>query len=150
MPANAPPPPVTAPQDPAGASSSVPVERIHRSPNGAITDSVRLVVRDANAWAEMWARLHAGTSPSPPMPEVDFAGSLVVVAALGQRTSGGFAIAVDSATLAGDRLTVWITSTSPGATCMTTAALTAPVVAARVQARATAVEFREERRVEEC
>lgn len=58
------------------------------------------MVRGREAWIEIWKRIYR---PDPtdgtmaPLPEVDFAREMLIVAALGERPTGGYGIIVDSA-----------------------------------------------------
>ena len=139
-----------ASQSPAPAAGAVPTEPLASLFNSGYEDSTRQVIRGDAEWAAAWERMHAGTSPQPSLPAVDFAGSLVLVAALGTRPSGGFAIAIDSVVRSGDALVAHVTSTAPGQSCGTTAALTQPVAAVRVGATAESVRWEERQVVREC
>lgn len=144
---------VTTPpgQSPApAAEGAVALERLASLHNSGMEDSARLVVRTAEEWAATWQRMHAGTTPVPAAPAVDFTRSLVLVAAMGTRSSGGHEIAVDSVVRRGAGLVAHVTSTAPGASCMTTSALTQPVAAVRVDATAADVTFEERQVVREC
>ena len=92
----------------------------------------RLVLTDAAAWARLWGEATAGYHPRPPVPAVDFAADVVVVAAMGTRASGGYSIHIDRAYEADGRLHVVVREVTPGPRCATTAALTAPLTAVRV------------------
>lgn len=129
---------------------AVPVEvtGLATTTDSRLMDSTRLVVRDPAALAAAWPALALGTPP----PKVDFADgrAMVVIVATGQRTTGGHAIRVDSATVAGDTLRVHVTTTRPGAGCLTSQAFTAPAAAARIASSAATVTFVEEGREEGC
>src|SRR5712671_3246759 len=58
-----------------------------------ITDPLRMVIRDRDAWREMWKRVHHGQFPElPSLPEIDFSREMIVVAALGGRPTSGYGI----------------------------------------------------------
>ena len=133
------------------AGSTLPVTRLRAEPysfsySGGITDSVRLTVRDAGEWQQVWSAVGHGT----PLPQVDFGQEMVIVAALGQRYSGGFSIYVDSAYQRDGHVEVVVRKVSPGAKCATTAALTEPVDIARLPASTQPVRFRERSLVHDC
>jgi hypothetical protein len=92
----------------------------------------RLVVRDANAWRDTWTAIWRDVSPPPPLPVVDFSRDMVVVAALGQRPTGGFSIVIADARVENGGLRVTVRTVSPGPGCGTTLAITQPVDAARL------------------
>jgi hypothetical protein len=107
---------------PYGNSTTLEVRRVGKWTHTGIAEARRLVIRNANAWAEFWSELGVGERP-----EVDFTRDLVVVVAAGQRPTGGHEIAVDQVAQSGTALTISVLETRPGPNCMTTAALTQPV-----------------------
>jgi hypothetical protein len=107
----------------------------------------RLLVRDAQTFADVWARAFG---PDVPVPNVDFAQERVIVAALGQRASGGYGIEVKSAVVEGGELVVDVTSTSPGRDCVVSLAITHPVDMVKVRIRAGSARFREQSLVKDC
>ena len=98
-----------------------------------IAEPLRALVRTEGEWRDLWARLAVNRIPRPEPPPIDFSERVVVVAAMGTRPTGGHAIRIDRVSYAGDTLWVEITSSAPGAGCMTTQALTAPVAAVAVE-----------------
>jgi hypothetical protein len=92
----------------------------------------RSVIRSDAEWAAFWSQVYSRQSPTPPRPAVDFAESIVIVAAMGTRPSGGYAIELEAIGKVGTDYHVIVRETSPGRNCATTSALTQPVVAARV------------------
>jgi hypothetical protein len=137
------------------AATVLPVTRLRAEPypltyNSGIGDSARVVVTSAGQWAQTWSAIWRNHSPQPALPQIDFAAEMVVVAAMGTRNSGGYAIYVDSAYQHSDRIEVVIRTVSPGTRCGTTAALTEPVDVARIPASSLPVRFREHGTVHEC
>jgi hypothetical protein len=108
---------------PYGASASgLELRRIGQWTHTGIAESRRQVIRDANSWAQFWAELGVGERPA-----VDFSRSMVVAVAAGQRSSGGYEIAVKRVTQAGGELTIEVEETAPGPNCVTTSVLSQPV-----------------------
>jgi hypothetical protein len=70
-----------------------------------------VVVKDANAWASLWAE-HAGASK--PLPAVDFSTSMVVGVFLGDRPSGCYGTSITKVTRGADGIAVQHTDTVPG------------------------------------
>jgi hypothetical protein len=141
----------------AAASRAVPVRRLR--PERAtfeyysgIGDSLRTVIGDEQHWREVWARIHRDERPIPPVPAIDWSRELVIVAALGRRSSGGFAIRIDSAYQRADTLEIVVRTEMPGRNCMLTAAFSQPVDLARLPRPAAAlpVRFRESTHAEPC
>jgi hypothetical protein len=110
----------------------------------------REVVRTAERWTALWGQLTANVQPAPPAPAVDFAAEMVVVAAMGTKPTGGFAIAIDGVHVDRDRLFVEVRETSPGRSCIVTQALTAPVALVIVPARAGTATFLERKETTAC
>lgn len=133
----------------------LPITRLRAEPysltyNSGLTDPARVIVTDAQQWAQVWGAIWRNHSPEPALPQIDFAQERVVVAALGQRNSGGYGILVESAAQHPDYVEVVVQKVSPGARCGVTAALTQPVDVARIPAGTLPVRFRERDAVQEC
>jgi len=118
--------------------------------NSGITSRKEVVIRDQAAWSELWQNIHATMTPAPPLPEVDFGQEMVLAAALGNRSGGGYDVVIAQAAEDAAGLHVEVAQTSPGAGCATTQALTQPVDLARVQRHEGPVEFVETQRVVHC
>jgi len=132
------------------AGSPVAVSPIALHAPARLEAPARIVVRSAAALADVWARLYAGVPQPPPLPAVDFAREMVLVAALGARPSGGHGVAIARAALDGGVLRVEVVETRPGAGCMTTQVITYPVAAARVALHDGAVEFVDRVETNDC
>jgi hypothetical protein len=116
--------------------------------SGFVT-STRAVVADAQTWASAWDQIW-NVSPAPlPLPAVDFGTSRVLVVALGAEPSGGYDIRVDSA-VTGTGTVVYVTTTAPGPTCLTTGASTAPAVLVRMPKSVEPVTFQDRNTVYNC
>jgi PrcB C-terminal len=141
------PTPGEAPPSPAPSGGQIEMRRIGQWSNTGIAESRRLVIRDKDAWASFWSQLGVGDRP-----EVDFNRNVVVAVAMGQRSSGGYDIAVKGVSEVAGELTVDVVETSPEPTCATTQALTQPVDVVVVvgAAGARSWNFREERQTREC
>jgi hypothetical protein len=107
---------------PYGNSRTLETRRIGQWTHTGIGEARRLVIKDANAWSQFWSELGVGDRPA-----VDFRRDVVVVAAAGQRQTGGHEIAIDRVTQRDGELIVEVVETAPGPNCMTTASLTQPV-----------------------
>src|SRR5687768_11485813 len=100
-----------------------------------INNRRRLLIEDAAAWTALWQEVTANYQPPPPVPTIDFNAESVVLAAMGQRNSGGYEILIDSVHEADGKMYVTVREVSPGGNCFVTAALSAPVMAVRVAKR---------------
>ena len=122
---------------------------IHESWSGFLTAS-RLVVADSRSWRIVWQRVYSSVTPQPPQPEVNFSREAVVVASLGERSTGGFDIRIDSVVTHEDGIAVYVTTAAPGPACFTPQSLTQPVHAVRVSLPHGAVYFDERPIVRDC
>ena len=118
--------------------------------SSGILKPLRVVIRDRDAWLELWKQLSSQQSPPPPLPEIDFSREMLIVVAMGQRNTGGFGIIVDGVYKRYKKLEVVVKSISPGNNCMTTQALTQPVDIVRVQKSDYSVVFRETDVTNDC
>jgi hypothetical protein len=108
-----------------------------------MTDSARLVIRDAARWREYWSQIHSPFIPQPRMPEIDFRREMIVLAALGQRPSMGYDILIRSASRDSAGIEVKLRRINPGAGCAVGAAMGGPVDLARIPASNLRVRFTE-------
>lgn len=137
------------------AGTAIPIVRLRAEPysftsHSGMQDPAWVVVRSAGAWNQLWSQIWRGHSPTPPLAAVDFSREMLVVAALGRRSSGGHSIFVDSAYQRSEHIEVVVRKVSPGSQCMVTGALTEPVDIARLPASTQPVRFRERSVVHNC
>jgi hypothetical protein len=128
-----------------GEGTQVQIRRIGQYNQSGITVPQRLVVRDDASYARFWSSLGVGGE----RPAVDFTRDVVIGVAGGQRSTGGYSIAVEQVVRAGTSATVRVVETTPGPGCMMTQALTQPVDVVVVAAAAAETWSFTERRVEQ-
>ena len=118
-------------------TGAVNVDQIDQGQYGDIVEGTQTALRTEEAYASFWERLHADRSSVPERPRVDFDEEVVVAVVLGQRSSGGYSVAIDEALAndAGSQILVRFTETVPGDECGVTQALTSPYVLATVEAQ---------------
>lgn len=129
-----------------GAGQDLQLRRIGQWTRTGVRESRRLVIRDANAFAQLWSELGVGERP-----EVDFTRDVVVAVSSGERPSGGYGIAVDRVRESNGELTVGVVETTPGPNCITAASPTQPadiVVVPSVTIRSWS--FLERKEVQSC
>ena len=114
-----------------------------------LTQPARTIVRDGATWQATWAEIFRNQAPIPQLPAVDFTREIVVVAAMGERRTGGHGIFIEGATEVSTGVTVQLRSVSPDSSCIVTLALTQPVDAVRLPRRDTVV-FAERATVTQC
>lgn len=121
------------------------VETLLEQAHSGLGEKRREVIRDATAWARLWAEIHAGESPAPAPPPVDFARHMLVAVATGTRPSGGYAIRVRSVVVRGEKLEVAVLETCPAPGAMVSMGLTQPVEVVRVPNAPQPASFQEVR-----
>ena len=90
----------------------------------------RDAVRDPAAWSKLWGEIQRTRMLPPP---VDFERQMVLVAALGERRSGGYAIEIVRAEVVEGTLVVHVRETGPAPGAIRTMALTAPLHAVAIR-----------------
>ncbi len=120
-------------------------------PASGYPEPTRLVVRNDAEWVVAWERLTAAIVPRPERPAVDFSEHMLLVATMGARASGGYAVSIPSARMEEEgTLVADVVETSPGAGCLTTAAVTHPAAVARVAHYDGPVAFAVQQAVRAC
>lgn len=122
---------LTLPRD----ASRVPpdqIETLAQESSSGVEARRRGVLRSEAEWTAFWEEVHARRMPAPERPDVDFEQSMIVVASMGTRPTGGYEIAFGEVGRVGASYHVVVRESAPGPNCMTTAALTEPVTAMRV------------------
>ncbi|HEX5869362.1 MAG TPA: protease complex subunit PrcB family protein [Longimicrobium sp.] len=118
--------------------------------NSGFEERTQLVVRTQAEWEQAWRRMWKNHSPVPAAPAVDFEREVLVLAAMGTRSSGGYRVQVQHAAAHPDHVVVRVIETSPGGGCVTTAALSEPVDVARLPRTDLPIRFRVVETVHEC
>ena len=124
--------------------------RLAHAYNSGFRQSVRTVIDNDADWRSAWSMYTAGLGSPPPAPAVDFARYEVIVAALGERNSGGYDMRISRLAMSSDFLYVELTSTRPGPRCFVTAALTQPVDMVRIPRQHPPVMFIEKSVEQDC
>lgn len=140
------PPPAGEPVD----GEEVEVQPLLHETVSGIHERRRQVLRSQEEWADFWEEAFAGRDPVPERPAVDFAERIVVVAAMGERPTGGFSVEVEEVRTTEDGLRVVVREVSPGPECIVTQAFTQPVTAVAVPDGQEEVSFEERESVREC
>jgi hypothetical protein len=125
------------------------LQPIHATLYSNVREPRRMLIRDAETWAEVWAEMISAGDPRTP-PFVDFTSEDVIVAALGERRSSGFGIAVTGITDDQTTTQVAVTTTIPGPTCDRAEIVTAPLHAVRIRKVEGTLTFDEHAAVRGC
>jgi hypothetical protein len=111
---------------------------------GGILKRSRLVIRDRERFDDLWEQIVGLKEDKPAPPEVDFSREMLIVAAMGERPSGGYEIVITGACEVDNQLEVHVRS-SDYAQCggAQLGVLTAPVDIVRIPKSDLPVVFRE-------
>jgi hypothetical protein len=143
----------TRPQTIPEGATELTVEAVEEIANrfySGIQDQRRVVIRSTEDWRAFWTEFTVLQQPPPDAPIVDFDRQMVIVAAMGRQTTGGYLIMIPAVHEHQGKLFVEVVEVSPGAGCMTTQALTAPATAIKVEARDDPVTFVERSEQQSC
>lgn len=121
-------------------TESQPIERLLSQQHSGLQERTELAIADRATLERTWLAIHGGVAGNA-APAVDFAQRTVIVVGLGERSSGGHAVRVDTVAREGDTTVVRYTASAPGAGCMTTQAITSPVEVVSVPRVAGQVRF---------
>ena len=118
--------------------------------NSGLREARYEAIRDPGSWENLWSSITTRGGPAPLFPQVDFDRDMVLVAAMGQRATGGYSIHIASVRPQGADLVVDVIRTSPGRRCGTTQALTQPADLVKVPASSRRIRWRFQDRVTDC
>jgi hypothetical protein len=108
------------------------------------------VIRNGEEWARAWDLVHAGRSPVPTRPAVDFGREMVVLAAMGSSNNGCFRVEVEAIHLRDTTLEIEVAELEPSASCGCTQQITQPVHVVRLERLTVAESFDVRRRSFSC
>jgi len=132
-------------------SSRVPVstQRILSEQDSGLQQSRRVVVRNAGDWQSIEGELRRG-GVSASLPVLDFGRSMVILAAMGTQSTGGYTITIEGVYRGEGRLWVMVREEAPGPGCMVAQVVTTPVDAVSVPRSDEPVSFVERKEKRGC
>jgi len=122
-----------APED---STDQIDANNFEQGTHGFLTDRTFDVIQDEAAFAELWEDLFSHRDEVPERPEINFDETHVVFASLGQRPTGGYAVAITEARYMPDQdeIMVEVTERVPSEDCAAIQILTFPYTVATVDA----------------
>lgn len=106
-----------------------------------VHEAKAVVVRDADAWAALWAAHGNGRSPAPLMPQVDFSTRMVVAVFAGQTGNGCRQVRIGKISAAAGKIVVSFEERDLQTFAVCTQAVSSPMVAVTVARSSEVVEF---------
>lgn len=125
------------------------VQPLHATLYSNILEARRILIRDAETWADLWPQMISAGDPRTP-PFVDFSKEDVLVAAMGERRVGGYQISVLEAVIGETNAVVVIRSTIPGPMCDRSEVINAPLDAVRIRKISGTLSFDERTLISDC
>ncbi len=126
----------TSPTTPPGAVS---FREVDSSPQSGYREAGRLVITEPAAWATFWERHSPGTAA----PNVDFASETILVAALGPKGNGCWAVRVTSVEQTAQGTQAVVTTHTPPEDMACISVVSYPITIAAVSGGGRAVVFEE-------
>ena len=129
---------------------SVTVQRIFTEQYSGIEQPLRVVIRTSDHWQSVWNEITRDrVTPAAP-PVMNFSQSMVILAAMGMRATGGHELSIKGVFRKEGCLSVVVQQIVLGDGCMTTQVLTSPVDAVQVPRSDEPVVFVEEQETRDC
>ncbi len=119
----------------------LPLRPVAQGYHSGIDQPEQRVIRAAAEWSKLWVR-HTATSSDKTPPKVDFTKEMVLAAFLGQRSTGGYAVQITDARVAGRKLLVTVQEKRPGRGELRAQLVTSPFCAVAVKASQLPVEWK--------
>ncbi len=107
----------------ADEGAAIPFRQIARGSYGGGDIRRYLVVQDEEQWKNLWHEIK-GRESEP--PRVDFVQNAVVAVFQGEKTSGGYSIAVEAVVEKGNCITIMVREREPGPKSLFTTAFSSP------------------------
>lgn len=98
-----------------------------------LSDSYFAVVSTEEDFSGLYREIHSGEIPSPQPPPVDFSESFIVVIAMGEKPTAGYAVEIGQVVREGSKLKVEIRYIEPPAERMLATVITRPYALIRVE-----------------
>lgn len=127
-------------------SAPLPMHEMFARQDSGIQQPRREVIRSA----AQWQSIEEALGPRRPAAPIDFGHSMVILAAMGERSTGGHAITIEGVYRGGGRLWVVVREVTPGPDCMTIQVLTSPASAVSVPRMDEPVSFIERTETRDC
>jgi len=110
----------------ANGAQTLPIRSLKKGAFSGIREAKQEVVKTADAWEKLWKQHATAAGDSEKIPAVDFSKEMVVVATMGTKRTGGYAIEIVGVEAKDKTLKISVKKSSPPPDAMTIQALTAP------------------------
>jgi len=98
---------------------------------GYVKEEIR-IISDRKSLLKVYGYVNRIRKPGFPIPTIDFSKETVIAVFMGEKTSGGYAVSVESVKEEGEKVIVQIKEVKPGTKDMVTMAITQPFCFAKI------------------
>jgi len=127
-----------------------PSATILQSAQSSLLSSRQLLVEDRSTWETLWAETWGGANKAPPLPQLDFVTSSVVVVGVGRRAGPGYSVTIDSIVSFTGGAVAFATDSQPGTHCNPLAGTSSPVHMAHMPGHPPIQEWRVSTNLRNC
>ena len=115
-----------------GEVKKIPAEMILSGTFCAIDTKREAVINNKEEYDRLMQDVYSNLDQVPKTPVVNFEKNTLVAVFSGAKNSGGYMVNIDSVTEGSKNLTVYVTETKPGKSCVVTDAITKPFVIVKI------------------
>ncbi len=133
-----------------GEVKKVPAEMILSNTFCAIDTKREVTINSKDEYDNLMKDVYANLDQVPKAPVVNFEKNTLVAVFIGARNSGGYMVNIDSVTEGSKNLTVYVTETKPGKSCVVTDAITKPFVIMKIPKTEKKAVYKYSEIVNEC
>jgi len=108
------------------AGQTLPVRSLAKGVFSGVKEARQEVIKEAAQWEKLWKQHGLSANSAQKIPAVDFSKEMVIVATMGVKRTGGYAIEIAGAEVSGQSLKISVKQSSPPPGALTIQALTAP------------------------
>ncbi|HLY74832.1 MAG TPA: protease complex subunit PrcB family protein [Planctomycetota bacterium] len=125
-------------------TESIPFRVIDKGTSSGFMVPQQMFVSSQKDWAETWTTRQGSAGTKKSHPEIDFNRDVVIVAALGAKSTGGYTIEITRIVRTKDDIQVFLRRTAPPEGGRVVGGATSPFVMARMEKPDRPVTFRDE------
>ncbi len=115
-----------------------------------VEDKRELLINTNDEYQKLMNEVYKNLDQMPRIPVVDFTKNSLVAVFIGNRSSGGFMVIIDSITEGSKSISVNVTESTPGKNCVVTEAITRPYTIVKIPKTEKKPIFKTKQIVKDC
>ncbi len=123
---------------------------IKEGTNSGFKAKLNQVIKTQEKFKKVWNKIDVNFTKKEALPKIDFNKQMLAFVALGEQTSGGYAVKINSVTENKKNIIIDVTEIKPGKTCITTSVMTYPYQLLTLEKTSKSVQFNWIKKVYEC